>query len=459
MTLKNNFTLFNELRQEFDFLKYESFEIVKHSDKLDFSFCFNLSGKVLFNASYSLPFNCFINVEKLYNTNLIENIIFNIGMSELVSYWKAACPREVIIKPAFLNNEQIEWWKNLYYNGLGEFFWLNNIKTSKDEFMHISSNSIKSWETDESEYANNLLVPVGGGKDSVVSLELLKKNKNVIPFAINPRGAIFDTLKSAGFEENQLFIINRYLDKQLLDLNSKGYLNGHTPFSSVVAFNTLLAAHLTNSKYIALSNESSANESTVPGSDINHQYSKSIYFERDFRYYVNKNISKELNYFSFLRPLSELQIAKLFSKYKNHYFTFKSCNVGSKTDSWCGKCPKCLFTYIILSPFIKQETLEKIFDKNIFNDIELKNELDKLIGIADVKPFECVGTIEEVNIALSFLLNQKNVDKSLLMYYNNINIFDKYIKLSEYDFKNFNEENFLPGHFKVILKNALDEIC
>ena len=288
------------------------------------------------------------------------------------------------------------------------------------------------------------LVPVGGGKDSVVTIELLKNKMPIIPVIINPRGATRDCVATAGFSEEQTAVIKRTLDSTMLRMNNEGFLNGHTPFSAMLAFYTLLIGFATNSKYIALSNESSANEPTVPDSEINHQYSKSIAFENDFRYYVNKYISSDIEYFSFLRPLNEIQIASLFSRNKNYYKVFKSCNAGSKTDSWCGKCPKCLFTYLIMSPFIPQEDLINIFGKDLLNDNDLQPILKQLKGEADVKPFECVGTIEEVNACLNF--SQQTTDNRQQTS-TTLTIDDL---LNQYD-----EMNNLPEHFAAILKDNL----
>jgi UDP-N-acetylmuramoylalanine--D-glutamate ligase len=167
----------------------------------------------------------------------------------------------------------------------------------------------------------------------------------------------------------------------------------------------LLASALTGKRpRIALSNESSANESTVSGTEVNHQYSKSFEFEQDFRSYVADNISKQFNYYSFLRPLTELQIAMLFSQYGHYHDVFKSCNVGSKEDIWCGHCAKCLFAYIILSPFLEPQRLNAVFGKNMLDDASLQKEFDQLIGKAETKPFECVGTVSEVNDALSMTI-------------------------------------------------------
>jgi hypothetical protein len=250
------------------------------------------------------------------------------------------------------------------------------------------------------------LVPIGGGKDSVVTLECLRNAMAVTPLIVNPRGATLNCVKTAGYNDDEFIVINRTLDPTMLKLNAEGYLNGHTPFSALLAFISILVAFGSRSKYIALSNENSANESTVPGTNINHQYSKSIEFESDFRNYVAENLNQEVQYFSFLRPLSELQIAKLFSECEAYHPVFRSCNVGSKQDIWCGHCPKCLFAYIILSPFINPSRLNEIFGKSMLDDMTLELEFRQLIGEAETKPFECVGTVSEVRQALAMTIER-----------------------------------------------------
>ena len=210
---------------------------------------------------------------------------------------------------------------------------------------------------------------------------------------------------------DEVLVIRRKIDSTLLDLNAQGYLNGHTPFSAMLAFYTRLASALSVIPNVALSNENSANESTVPGTSVNHQYSKSLEFEDDFRTYVNeelriKNEESSFNYFSFLRPLSELQIAMLFSRFTAYHDVFRSCNVGSKQDIWCGHCAKCLFAYIILSPFIDPVRLNHIFGKPMLDDLTLELEFRQLIGEAETKPFECVGTVSEVRQALAMAIER-----------------------------------------------------
>ncbi len=414
---------------------FESYKYYVQSDGLHISFCFRV-GDHEFQPDAIITSRPFLHPEKV-DKRLLDSLVFNIGMIELVSYWKAFCPKNVVIKCGTLSEEQIAFWKHLYYNGLGEFFYKNNIDADPDNFIIINGrlgrcfNDLSDTSSRSDQQGNiETIIPIGGGKDSVVSLELLKKDckQRPIPLIMNPRGATIQCVQRAGYSMEDVIVIKRTIDPHLLDVNSKGALNGHTPFSAMLAFYTVLASTLTCKECrIALSNESSANESTVPGTMVNHQYSKSLEFENNFRSYIKKWLEPQFkvagipmpDYFSFLRPLSELQIAMLFSRYPQYFDVFKSCNVGSKQDVWCGHCAKCLFAYIILSPFIEPDRLNEIFGKNMLDDILLQKEFDELTGQADVKPFECVGTVSEVNSALSMCIRKWYVEKrpALLLNY------------------------------------------
>ena len=410
MKRTDNQSKFDALRREFSTFTFERQTVKRENGALSLAFDFNLDDRYHFRPTLEIPTRPFFDWDNRTEEQL-QALAFQIGMTELVSYWKIACPKRVLVKPFALTELQKAFWKKLYYNGLGEFLYLNSITVSEAELMELDSvpqlpmsfqgRTVWGKESMGSvKFEERALVPIGGGKDSVVTLECLRNEMPVIPLIVNPRGATLNCVKTAGYNEDEFIVINRTLDPTMLKLNAEGYLNGHTPFSALLAFISVLVAFGSRSKYIALSNENSANESTVPGTNINHQYSKSIEFESDFRRYVAENLNDEVQYFSFLRPLSELQIAKLFSQCEAYHPVFRSCNAGSKTDSWCGKCPKCLFTWIILSPFLSREKLTSIFGKDLMADTSLQPILEELNGTAAVKPFECVGTVEEVRACL-----------------------------------------------------------
>ena len=399
---------FETLRNEYKEFIYKEYKISEDEKYIKIEYKFEIPNLQVFTPTIEIEKS---NIEfESTDNDIIKNIVFNIGMVEALSYWKCACPKKMIIECGNLNSEQIQWFKKLYYYGLGEYRYINNIDISMEEMIEIKCDCKKEYEIDISKIDVNkelkgTLIPIGGGKDSCVTLELLKQNReDNLCIMIGGKEPSIEAAKVAGYEQ-KIVHIKRTIDKNLLELNKQGFLNGHTPFSAMLAFLSYLIATLTGKKYVALSNESSANESNVEGEKINHQYSKSFEFEQDFRDYANKHLKTNVEYFSMLRPLNELQIAMLFARNENYHTIFRSCNVGSKTIpwEWCGNCPKCLFVYIILSPFLYKEKLINIFNQDLFEKQELLNTFIELCGYGKTKPFECVR-----NIRRSKFCNNKN---------------------------------------------------
>ena len=244
----------------------------------------------------------------------------------------------------------------------------------------------------------------------------------------------------------------------MLRLNQEGYLNGHTPFSAIVAFSATIAAYLHGLTYIVLSNESSANESTVKNSYVNHQYSKSFRFDQDFHEYEKKYLGSGTYYFSLLRPLSEFQIAACFATLPAYHDVFKSCNAGSKENIWCGKCSKCLFVWLILSPFLTQERLTEIFGTNMAQNPEMKQYFEQLIGLSEEKPFECVGSRDEINAAVTLTIRDYPKDRELpylFEYYKTLGLYEKTLPVCESYFHYYDHENLLPEAFEAVFVNEL----
>ena len=448
------------LRKKHPVFVYESFDIEEHTDKLVIRYNFKL-GDFFFRPQWEFAKKHFDIDYK--QEDIFRKLVFNLGMVELISYWKCACPPTVIIKAGYLDKEQIQWWKRQYYLGLGEFFHTNRINASIQDFMEIEvSAGPETYSYNNTIFdKSGCLIPIGGGKDSIVTMELLSHIKeNNLCFMINKRETSIQCAKIAGYLDDEILIVKRSLDKTLIELNKEGYLNGHTPFSAIVAFSSVLTAYLHDKKYVVLSNEASANESTVEGTEVNHQYSKSYKFEQDFINYERKYINSGVHYFSLLRPFSELQIARFFARYEKYYKVFRSCNVGSKSDIWCCACPKCLFVFAIMSPFIDLEKLTDIFGSNMLEDEKLTSIFDKLIGLAPEKPFECVGTRDEINAAICMAIKKwdeqnKQLPK-LYRYYKSTRLYQLYMgaKKSKY-FEYYNDENSVPAEFTDRIKSLM----
>ena len=449
---------FDDLRKEYKYFYYNKFEITENENEIVLRFDFEIPNLAHFNPTTSILKKNF--KFKDINSVYAKNMVFNIGMIELISYWKCACPENVIIKCGKLNSDQIDFWKKLYFNGLGELFYRNKIKTDINSFMNIQSTGDIDFHYEKiDDESFGYIVPIGGGKDSVVTLETLPLDRNSdLCLIINPKPVTLKCASLAGFDDNHIIEIKRVIDKNLIDLNSKGFINGHTPFSAMLAFTSYFVAYLLGKKYISLSNENSANESNVKGENINHQYSKSFEFECDFENYSDKYLKAPVKYFSFLRPLNELQIAKLFSKHEKYHHVFKSCNVGSKGENWiwCCNCAKCLFAFTILSPFLYKEKLVSIFGEDLFDKKSLLEIFIELTGNGEYKPFDCVGTYEEVNYALTFVIKKLESENKELPYL--LSYYKKNFKLadmSEDITKRYNDNNNLTEEQNELLKKAI----
>ena len=428
----DNFLKFKKFREQYKEFYYNSYTIKEDEEEILIEFEFEIPNLAVFHPTTKI-----LKKQmhfKDINTKQAKNMAFHIGLIELISYWKSVCCPQIVIKCGYLSEEQKQWWKKLYFYGLSELFYTNNINTTFDEFVSIKCEQEKNellYNLIEDE-SDGYIVPIGGGKDSVVTLETLKIDKEKdYCLIINPKPVTLKCAEIAGMDNNHIIEIYRTIDKRLIELNSQGMINGHTPFSAMLAFTSYFVAYLLSKKYIALSNENSANESNVIGEKVNHQYSKSFEFEKDFEEYSNKYLKAPVKYFSFLRPLNELQIAKIFSKHEKYHKTFKSCNVGSKEKEWkwCCNCAKCLFAYTILSPFLYKKKLVDIFGEDMFEKKELLNTFIELTGNGETKPFDCVGTFEEVNFAISktienIIKDEKELPYLLKYYKNNYNLVD-----------------------------------
>ena len=457
--MENKSIKFEQYREEYKEFHFKKYLIYDDKNAIYMQFIFDIPGLVSFNPKLKiLKKNLkFKDIKSQY----VQNMVFHIGMIELISYWKSTCSPNVIIECGYLNQEQINWWKKLYFYGLGELFYTNNIETNINDFMEIKCTTEENHITYDKidDFSDGYIIPIGGGKDSVVTLEVLKVDrKKDYTLIINPKKTTLECAKIAGFDSNNIIEVYREIDSNLIELNKKGFINGHTPFSAMLAFVSYFIAYLLSKKYIALSNENSANESNVVGKKINHQYSKSFEFECDFEEYSNKYLKAPVKYFSFLRPLNELQIAKIFSRLDKYHAIFKSCNVGSKEKEWkwCCNCAKCLFAYIILSPYLYKNKLVSIFGEDMFENKALLSIFIELTGKGETKPFDCVGTFEEVNFAVSKTIEniqeQKKELPYLLKYYKeNYGLVETKNDIT----KRYNEENNLNKEQNEILRKEV----
>jgi hypothetical protein len=435
-----------------------------HEDKLLIEYEFLLDPNIIFKPTLTIP------LTKEQNLSDIENLVFSAGIIEGMNYWKLACPSEYAIEAGNLTAQQQEWWHDLFLNGLGEFYFKNNIDFTQANFLTVSSpSSKKPLPKSTTTPCNGDLISSSGGKDSAVTLELVAgmhtHQATFTQIINNPLRGPLEAAQLAGITEN--IIVHKKVDPLLIELSKSGnYLTGHVPFTAMHAFIELIVAKIYNFKNILVSCEasSSVGNLTYLGKEINHQYSKSIEFETKFREHTKNYLSEELNYFSVLRPLTELQIAILFAQHPQHFTSFRSCNNNIKEDSWCGKCSKCAFIYLILFPFIPEEDMLHIFGDNYFDHPEIQNYLYELVGLAEQKPFECVGTPKEAIQALQLTINKYTAQNKTVPVILQT-LMDKLQlpfplpteKLLDQIEKEWNTNHYLPTEFMQILKKSFTE--
>ena len=387
------------------------------------------------------------NIQGIQYYSNIDPYIFLTGMAIYPFIFSKYNPKKILISAGYLNKDQLKYWKKWYIKGLGEYFYKNKLKHEID--LEIIPNSPKI-NTDNLELSNKILLLNGGGKDSCVSSELLHKSKLdfewfTIGFSKSQEG--IQSVSSCKVKN----IILSY-QKFYVPSNYTLYY-GHKPFTLYTSSVAVLVAVLKRFKYIFLSNEKSSDFGNlkINNIEINHQWTKSLEFEKMYSNYLNNYVNPNITYSSILKPLYEIQITKIFSNFPKYHNYFVSCNkLGTK--NWCKKCSKCAFIFLALYPFLSRNHVNNIFKEDMLNKPENLLLFEQLIGQKNNKPFECVGTIKENKIAM-FLAINKNESKPHLL-----NNFKKTLKIKDstteiHNFlKQYDENNNIPSEMKYKLR-------
>ena len=324
-----------------------------------------------------------------------------------VSYYKAAVPEEIRIESYTIDADTAALLESVYLHGLGEFAYRNGLNLhGRIRFPHVAHADAAAPAVGLREHA---LVAIGGGKDSLVSIEALRALG--IDQTVTWIGG--SQLIKACAERTGLPTLNlgRALAPQLFDYNREGAWNGHIPVTAVNSAILVLAALLHGVDQVVFSNERSASYgSLIEGTgEVNHQWSKGWAFESAFGDYIEKHVAADLHYYSLLRPLSELAVARQFTRSDRYDAHFSSCNrnfhiLGERpANRWCGVCPKCHFVFLALAPFMPKPRLVGIFGRNLLDDEGQTGGYDALLGYQDHKSFECVGEGKESRAAMAAL--------------------------------------------------------
>lgn len=323
-----------------------------------------------------------------------------------VSYYKAAVPETIAIDSYAIDAETAALLELIYVNGLGEFAYRNGLNLHGKIRFPVQGGEGRAPALGLREHA---LVAIGGGKDSLVSIEALRALG--VEQTVTWIGGSQLIAACAARTGLPTLNLGRALAPQLFELNRQGAYNGHIPVTVVNSAIMVLAALLHGVDQVVFSNERSASYgSLIEGTgEVNHQWSKGWACEQAFGEHVQRHVAADLHYYSLLRPLSELAVARQFARSDRYDAHFSSCNrnfhiLGERPASrWCGVCPKCHFVFLALAPFMTKPRLVGIFGRNLLDDPGQTEGYDALLEYRNHKPFECVGEGRESRAAMAAL--------------------------------------------------------
>jgi len=346
------------------------------------------------------------------------------------SYYKAGAPPVIDVGDVALSGPDLSFLEEYYVDGLAEFAYRNSLDLSGLEIIQSAETPAARWAPPlGTPRASRPLVPFGGGIDSIVTTELVRRrvgDDETALFIVSKSGDRFAAIESAASETGlPVLRAERRLDTAILRSRELGYLNGHVPVTGMISAIAVLAALLHGRDAVVMSNESSASVGNVEvdGRLVNHQWSKGSAFESGFRAALAR-AGVPVEYFSLLRSASELWVAKQFAGLTRYHDVFHSCNrafyveASRRFERWCGECDKCCFVDLVLAPFVARDRLEAVFGgREPVENPELADRFRTLLGIAAAaKPFDCVGDIAECRSALRLAAARPDRGESSLLH-------------------------------------------
>ncbi len=191
-----------------------------------------------------------------------------------ISYYKMYLAPSIAIDKGELDQTTADFLSKTYQQGLGEFFYVNKLDPHTSITFPATSEQKPVTAT-----GKGLLVGIGGGKDSLVSIERLRSQPEVATWSLGHRSQLQPLVEVIGLPH---YWVERTWDPAIQELNQADAYNGHVPISAIFACVGAVVAVLSGKQQAVVSNENSANEPTLHYQDvaINHQYSKSLAFEK-----------------------------------------------------------------------------------------------------------------------------------------------------------------------------------
>jgi len=324
-----------------------------------------------------------------------------------LSYYKAFAARTIELGELEVGDAAAALLAGALQSGLGEFAYRNQLDLR--DVALSGGRPVRRVELPASE--RGPLVPFGGGIDSIVTATELAVDADEALFVLSNGSERFAAIERPALRTGLPIVrCHRRLDDKILSSRASGWLDGHVPVTAILSSLALVAAIAQRRSSVVMSNERSASSPNlvVDGRAVNHQWSKSLACEELLRGALDERLANGPAYFSALRDRSELWVASAFARHPEYFSEFMSCNraflqdPSKRATTWCGTCDKCLFTNLVLAPFLGRAVLDSVFSGRAPLDDPLRRaDLEILVGLtASPKPFECVGDADECATAL-----------------------------------------------------------
>ena len=350
----------------------------------------------------------FANRNETYDEATLDRALFLAFIIIGTSYFKTFPTPEIRFNKGVIDQWQADFLNKVYGEGLSQFAFENNL--TRDDLAHFESLFDGNPEPVHYQGSGTLALQ-SGGKDSLLVAALLQASEK--PFTAWYLGssdhhpAVLDELGAP------LIVANRTIDKPaLINASESGGKNGHVPVTYIVQSIALIQAVLLgqNEVLVSIAHEGEEPHAYIGNLPVTHQWSKTWGAEQQFADYVARYISPDLHIGSPLRRFSELKVAELFvtKAWQKYGHRFSSCNRANYTQGadntelhWCGECPKCANSYLLFAPFLEADELKSLFaGQDLFEKPMLQETFKGLLGVDGVmKPFECVGEIDELRYA------------------------------------------------------------
>jgi hypothetical protein len=334
-----------------------------------------------------------------------------IGIGLLPMLFSRVAAQKLVVRPVSLDDATVELWRMWFRNALGHFF----VTTGRDpEVPPMCASGGAPLRRSEIPLSESAVLMSGGGKDSIVAGEFLRKLG--MPFAwftLSPNQACKRVVDIFGAEARAYWGEEKFTWQQV----GNGLRTLPAPVAPPLFPRrvpvAMLISWVTRSRYVIVANERSADIPNLEyrGLSVNHQYPKSFHFEESFSAFINETLHRDLRFVSALRPLSEVQICAMFARLTQYHRSFASCNNSWDSSTWCRRCPKCASTFLSLAPFMQRSDLVRIVGEDLLESDQLEPTYRQLAGFEGHKPLECVADTNEAVWSLSILLRRGDTSR------------------------------------------------